>query len=119
MNLEDLQKVFNNMKKEEFAPKKLPSKETIKKGDKSAYKKLVEEMSRHNMNGKDDVPKIELADISKFDENQMKDLASLVDNGTTYVTIPTPDNWKCERENCYVDYRHTHGTYPIFEKKHD
>ncbi len=40
-----------------------------------------------------------------------------IDDGTTVVTIPTPDGWKCERENCTVDYLHTHGTYEALNNK--
>ncbi len=39
------------------------------------------------------------------------ELALMVNNGTTHVTVATPKNWKCKRPNCKVDYHHTHGTY--------
>ena len=41
-------------------------------------------------------------------------LKDLVDNGTTVVTVPTPDGWKCDR--CGNDVMHTHGTYPSLTK---
>lgn len=34
-----------------------------------------------------------------------------VDNGTLYVTVPTPEGWKCDREGCTTDFYHTHSTY--------
>lgn len=39
-------------------------------------------------------------------------LKDLVDDSTTHVTIPTPKNWKCKRDNCSTLFKHTHGTYP-------
>jgi len=33
-----------------------------------------------------------------------------------HITVPTPEGWKCERENCTTDFYHTHGTYPSLEK---
>ena len=47
----------------------------------------------------------------------MNDLKDIVDNGTTYVTIPTPKGWRCERPNCPTDFLHTHGTYPSLTQK--
>ena len=41
-------------------------------------------------------------------------LKDLVDNGTTVVTVPTPDGWKCDR--CGNDVMHTHGTYPTLNE---
>lgn len=41
-----------------------------------------------------------------------KDLSKIVDDSTTRVTVPTPDGWKCHKENCAIDWFHTHGTYP-------
>lgn len=38
-------------------------------------------------------------------------LENLVDDGTTEVTIPTPEGWECER--CSADYKHSHGTYNL------
>jgi hypothetical protein len=42
---------------------------------------------------------------------EIKGLEELVDNGTTHVTIETPDGWACEREGCSIDYLHSHSTY--------
>lgn len=36
----------------------------------------------------------------------------VIDNGTYYMTIPTPKGWKCKRKNCSSPFKHTHGTYP-------
>jgi hypothetical protein len=35
-------------------------------------------------------------------------LEKLIDNGTTYVTVETPDGWKCDRVNCNIDWKHVH-----------
>lgn len=40
------------------------------------------------------------------------ELKDIVDNGTTEITVETPEGWKCERPNCPMDYLHKHGTYP-------
>jgi len=40
------------------------------------------------------------------------DFAENMDNGTTYVTVETPKDWKCPRKNCKTDFKHTHSTYP-------
>lgn len=31
--------------------------------------------------------------------------------GVRMITIPTPENWKCEK--CSADYFHKHGTYDV------
>lgn len=43
------------------------------------------------------------------------DLLDKVDNGTTHITIETPDGWKCERKGCVFDFTHTHGTYSTLQ----
>ncbi len=43
-------------------------------------------------------------------------LERLVDNGTTYVNIPTPKNWKCKRKGCRTRIKHTHSTYTCLLK---
>lgn len=40
-----------------------------------------------------------------------------VDNGTTHVTISTPDGWECQRVGCNVDFYHTHSTYAALKKE--
>lgn len=37
--------------------------------------------------------------------------SKLVDNGTTDVAVETLEGWKCERENCRIDFIHSHGIY--------
>lgn len=48
----------------------------------------------------------------------MNDLKDIVDDGTTVVTIPTPEGWRCERPNCSTDFLHTHTTYSVLDKKY-
>lgn len=43
--------------------------------------------------------------------DDFEEIKDLVDDGTTFVEIPTPEGWKCSREGCTTDYLHTHGTY--------
>lgn len=43
---------------------------------------------------------------------EFDDLGKIVDDSTTHVTVPTPEGWQCSKENCTVDWFHTHGTYP-------
>ena len=45
-----------------------------------------------------------------FASKELDFLKDIVDDGTTVITIPTPEGWKCER--CGGDVLHTHGTYP-------
>lgn len=40
-----------------------------------------------------------------------KGLENLLDDGTVEITIYTPKDWKCPRNNCTTDYLHSHGTY--------
>lgn len=48
--------------------------------------------------------------IRKNDKS-LAELAKLVDDSTTYITIPTPPGWKCERPKCTTDFKHKHSTY--------
>lgn len=52
-----------------------------------------------------------------YDDNRdFEDFSDLpVDNGMTHITIENPEGWRCEREGCKMDYRHTHDTYPCLE----
>ncbi len=52
-----------------------------------------------------------------YDDNRdFEDFSDIpVDNGTTHIEIETPEDWKCGREGCKTDYKHTHGTYPCFQ----
>lgn len=42
----------------------------------------------------------------------LAELATMCDDSTMHVEIETPEGWKCERENCRIDYLHKHTTYP-------
>ncbi len=35
------------------------------------------------------------------------------DDHIVYKEVATPDDWKCERENCKDDYMHIHSTYQM------
>ncbi len=41
----------------------------------------------------------------------IKEMNSVVDNGTTTIYILTPKGWKCKRKGCKADYKHSHSTY--------
>lgn len=43
--------------------------------------------------------------------NLLKELDSIVDNGTNYITVPTPKGWKCKKKNCFTRFKHNHSTY--------
>jgi hypothetical protein len=45
-------------------------------------------------------------------QETLDELAKIVDDGTTDVFIDTPEGWKCEKEGCNTDYKHTHGSFP-------
>lgn len=51
------------------------------------------------------------------DDRLFKVLEKVVDDSTYYVTIPTLKGWKCKRKNCSTNWKHTHSTYSIFNKK--
>jgi len=40
----------------------------------------------------------------------------MIDDSTTHITIPTPEDWKCDREGCLVDYVHYHSTFTCLKK---
>lgn len=40
-----------------------------------------------------------------------EELPNVVDTGTTYITVETPEGWKCPRKNCTSDFLHSHNTY--------
>ncbi len=48
---------------------------------------------------------------------KLEDLADMIENGTTTVTIKTPKGWKCKRRSCRVDYYHVHETYNSLKEK--
>lgn len=43
--------------------------------------------------------------------NQFEKLKDMVDDSTTHVEIETPENWRCRRMDCKVDYLHKHGIF--------
>ena len=49
-------------------------------------------------------------DVHSFIEH-IASLKDICDDGTQVVEIQTPEGWKCPRENCKMDYLHTHGVY--------
>lgn len=40
----------------------------------------------------------------------------LANDSTTHITVPTPEDWKCNREGCRIDYYHEHGIFPCLNK---
>lgn|GEM_PF-6088904 len=44
-------------------------------------------------------------------QKMMNDLASIVDDSTTTVYIPTPKGWKCSKTGCDTKYKHIHSTF--------
>lgn len=57
--------------------------------------------------------KLKFNGMTIYPDRPIKDmgLSAIVDNGTTYVTIPTPKGWKCKRKNCTTSFKHKHTTY--------
>lgn len=49
-------------------------------------------------------------------KSDLQMLNVLVDNGTTFVTIPTPKGWKCRRKNCRTDFKHKHTAFTFNSK---
>lgn len=60
--------------------------------------------------------RVEKATIEYLQRKDMEDLLKLVENGTSHITIETPEGWRCEREGCRIDYLHSHGTYPSLKQ---
>ena len=56
--------------------------------------------------------------VVKMSKKSIQGLKITPDDGTTYVTVPTPEGWKCERKGCTADYKHSHGMYPSL-KNHE
>lgn len=40
----------------------------------------------------------------------------MIDDSTTHITIPTPEDWKCDRKGCRIDYYHYHSTFNCLKK---
>lgn len=49
----------------------------------------------------------------------MYNFNDVVDNGTTTVYIATPKGWKCKRNKCTANYKHTHTTYSCLKASVD
>ena len=47
----------------------------------------------------------------------LHELAGIVDNGTTHVTVETPEGWKCDKPNCPTVFYHKHSTYDCLDPK--
>lgn len=63
------------------------------------------------------LPRIVFYADTGFSDKALSELASLVDNSTTTVTIPTPKGWECERKSCNILWKHGHNTYPSLNEK--
>ncbi len=61
-------------------------------------------------------PPVKESDMN--DWGNFEALFPFLDDSTTEIEIETPEGWKCERENCKIDFRHIHSTYSgLSEKK--